>query len=83
MNPAYDFDDIDDYLHDRMSEADRRAFEQALESDPALVQQLEALRAETKVLQLMREDALLEQFAEWERESDEKKAPAVIPGTLM
>lgn len=80
MNPAYDFDDIDDYLHDRMSEADRRAFEQALESDPALVQQVEALRAETKVLQLMREDALFEQFAEWERESDEKKSAGGNPG---
>lgn len=74
MNPAYDFDDIDDYLHDRMSEADRKTFKQALETDAALAQQVEALRTEAHVLRLMREDALLDQFAEWAREEDEKKS---------
>lgn len=68
MNQAYDFDDIDDFLQGRMREADRQAFEQTLASDPELQRQVEALRAEAKVLQLLREEGLLGQFAEWETE---------------
>lgn len=73
MNPAYEFEDLEDYLADRMSAADRQAFEQALETDPELVQRVEALRAEAKLQRLLREEYLLEQFAEWDQEDEEKK----------
>lgn len=73
MNPMYDFEDIDDYLHDRMGASDRQVFEQALETDADLAQRLEALRAEAKVLRLLRNEYLLEQFATWEAEDVEKK----------
>lgn len=73
MNPAYDYDDIDDYLHDRMSAADREAFEQALQSDPALVQQVEAFKAQEQTLQLLHDEYLLEQFEAWDKEEEEKK----------
>lgn len=73
MNPLYDFEDIDDYLNDRMSESDRQAFELALQNDEDLVRRVEALRAENKVLRMLRDEHLLEQFDEWETEIDEKK----------
>lgn len=73
MNPAYDFEDIEDYLEDRMSESDRQAFEQALETDPSLVQRVAALKAEPKVLRLLRDEHLLDQFAAWDKEETEKK----------
>lgn len=79
MNPLYDFEDIDDYLHDRMSTADRAAFEQALQTDADLARRTEALRAESKVLRLLRDEHLLTQFADWEQELDEKKTP--VPAT--
>jgi anti-sigma factor RsiW len=69
MNKAYDFDDIDDYLHGRMSESDKSAFEEALKADPELERRVEALRAESQVFRLLRDDALLEQFGKWETET--------------
>ena len=76
MNPMYEFEDIDDFLHDRMSESDRQAFELALQTDTDLAQRVEALRAESKVLRLLRDEHLLSQFADWEKELDEKKTTA-------
>jgi len=74
MNPHYDFDDIDDYVHDRMSASDRAAFEQTLESDAELARRVEALRAEDKVLRMLRDEQLLAQFEAWDKEAaDEKK----------
>jgi tetratricopeptide (TPR) repeat protein len=73
MNPTYTFEDIDDYLYNRMSASDRLVFEQTLQTDANLVQHLEALRAESKVLRLLRDDYLLEQFADWQSEDAEKK----------
>ncbi len=73
MNPAYEFEDIEDYLEDRMSESDRQAFEQALETDAGLAQRVSVLKAEPKVFRLLRDEYLLEQFAEWDKEADEKK----------
>lgn len=69
MNPQYDFDDIDDYVHGRMSDADRHAFEAALAADPQLARQVEALRAEATVLHSLRREGLLEKLAEWEEET--------------
>lgn len=81
MNPLYDFDDIDDYLHERMSASDRAAFEQALQSDEELQRRVEAQRAESQVLRLLRDAQLLEQFESWEQELDEKKTtPGEPPG---
>lgn len=68
MNAPYDFEDLADYLEGRMSDSDRKAFELALQSDTALAARLEALQSEAKVNRLLREEYLLEQFAEWEKE---------------
>ena len=68
MNPLYEFDDMVDYLEGRMSESDRGAFEQALQADAEMARRLDALQSEVRVNRLLREEYLLEQFAEWERE---------------
>lgn len=75
MNPLYEFDDMVDYLEGRMSESDRGAFEQALQTDAELARRLEALKNEVQVNRLLREEYLLEQFAEWEQE--ERNAPKI------
>ncbi len=75
MNPLYEFDDMVDYLEGRMSESDRGAFEQALQSDADLARRLEALKSEVQLNRLLREEYLLEQFAEWERE--ERNTPKI------
>lgn len=73
MNLHYDFDDIDDYVHDRMSASDRAAFEQALETDAELARRVEALRAEDKVLRMLRDEHLLAQFEAWDRAAAHEK----------
>ncbi|MEQ1745626.1 MAG: hypothetical protein ABMA02_09380 [Saprospiraceae bacterium] len=73
MNPHFDFDDIDDYVHDRMSASDRTAFEQALETDAELARRVEALRAEGKVLRLLRDERLMAQFEAWDKEAASEK----------
>ncbi len=77
MNPLYEFEDIEDYLQDRMSISDRAAFEQALETDTDLVHRVEALRAESKVLRMLRNEHLLTQLDDWSKEGQtpEKKIP--------
>jgi len=83
MNLEYDFDDIDDYLQDRMSDTDRAAFERALETNPELVQRVEVIKAEAKVLRLLRDEYIMDQFESWDKESIEKKTPRFFsaPGT--
>lgn len=77
MNAPYDFEDLVDYLEGRMSESDRGAFEQTLQSDAELVRRLEALKSEVQLNRLLREEYLLEQFAEWEQEErNAQKIPA-------
>ena len=84
MNPHYDFDDIDDYVHDRMSTSDRAAFEQALESDAELARRVEALRAEDKILRMLRDEQLLTQFEAWDKEAaDEKKTGTSSGGAKL
>jgi hypothetical protein len=73
MNPQYEFEDIDDYLHDRMSASDRAAFEEALQSDAGLVRRVEALRAESKVLRMLRNEHLLTQLNDWSADGDTEK----------
>ncbi len=82
MNPLYEFDDIDDYIQDRMSASDRAAFEQALETDADLVQRVEALKEESKVLRMLRNEHLLAQLDDWSKEEgpDEKKTDATDGG---
>ncbi|MBN8680325.1 MAG: hypothetical protein J0M29_19015 [Chitinophagales bacterium] len=81
MNTPYEFEDLDDYLNDRMSASDKAAFEQTLTNDPALQQRLDALRAESSVLQLLRREHLLQQFEQWSDESvPEKKTDPVQVG---
>jgi hypothetical protein len=67
----YDFEDIDDYLNDRMSAPDRTAFEHALATDPDLVERVDALRAEGKVFRLLRDEQLLTKFSAWEKERED------------
>ncbi|HAD11354.1 MAG TPA: hypothetical protein DCF33_02840, partial [Saprospirales bacterium] len=73
MNTPYEFEDLDDYLHGRMSPSDKAAFEQALADDPTLQQRLEALRAESSVLQMLRREHLLQQLEQWSEESAPEK----------
>ncbi|HLP95060.1 MAG TPA: hypothetical protein VK168_13545 [Saprospiraceae bacterium] len=81
MNTPYEFEDLDDYLNDRMSASDKAAFEQTLTNDPALQQRLDALRAENTVLQLLRREHLLQQLEQWSDESvPEKKTDPVQVG---
>lgn len=82
MNPLYEFDDMADYLEGRMSESDRRAFEQALQADAELARRLEALQSEVQVNRLLREEYLLEQFAEWEREEHSALEIPSKPGVM-
>lgn len=77
MNFQYNFDDIDDYVQGRMSDADRAAFEAALTADPQLAVQVDALRAEATVLRSLRREGLLEKMTEWEGEMPAK--PKVVP----
>lgn len=81
MNTPYEFEDLDDYLKDRMSASDKAAFEETLTNDPALQQRLDALRAENTVLQLLRREHLLQQLEQWSDESvPEKKTDPVQVG---
>lgn len=77
MNTLYDFEDIDDYVKGRMSDADRVAFEAAMGDDPKLAAQVEALHAEATVLRSLRREGLLEKMAEWEQEIPAK--PRIVP----
>lgn len=83
MNHLYDFEDLEDYVLGRMSEADRLAFESAMETDPALRQRVSALQAEQEVLYYLRRAMLKEKFAGWRAESalapDVKPAPVDQP----
>ncbi len=77
MNPLYEFEDMEDYIHDRMSPSDRAAFEEALQSDAGLARRVEALRSESKVLRMLRNEHLLQQLNDWsaEGEAGEKTEP--------
>lgn len=80
----YDYDDIEDYLHQRMSESDRLAFEQALADDAQLAIRLDVLKAESKFFDLLHEEHLMAQFKSWELEKKDNPIPHA-PGesTLM
>ncbi len=73
MNPLYEFEDIDDYIHDRMSVSDRVAFEDALQSDADLIRRVEALRSESKVLRMLRNEHLLAQLDDWSNDAEAEK----------
>lgn len=77
MDALYDFEDIDDYVQNRMSESDRLAFEMALADNPDLQQRVEARRAEDAVLGLLYEQHWLSQLDAWrsEGETEKKIAP--------
>lgn len=68
MNTQYEFEDLEDYLSNRMSSSDRASFEQVLETDEVLQRRLEALQAESKVLRLLRKEYLLNQLETWSEE---------------
>ncbi|MCB0526359.1 MAG: CDC27 family protein [Saprospiraceae bacterium] len=68
MNQEYDFEDIDDYLHGRMSTADRQAMEEEISRNAELANRVKAQRAEAHILQLLREEYLRKQFDDWEKE---------------
>ncbi len=75
MNRPYDFEDIEDYLNGRMSDTDRFQFETAMEGDPDLAAEVDAVRAEAKLLRMLRDEALMEQFAAWDNEIDGPERP--------
>lgn len=73
MNPLYEFDDIDDYVHGRMSESDRAAFEDALQVDADLARRVEAMQLEAKVLRMLRNEHLLAQMDAWHNTAQPEK----------
>lgn len=73
MNPLYEFEDIEDYVQNRMSASDRAAFEAALETDPDLFRRVEALQSESKVLRLLRNEHLLAQLETWSEDGEAEK----------
>ncbi|MEI6409148.1 MAG: hypothetical protein WCR52_07190 [Bacteroidota bacterium] len=80
MNGLYDYDDIEDYLEDRMSESDRIAFEQALKTDQDLIKRVNVVRAEAIVQRMMRDEYIMGQFEAWDKEAAEKKTDFSSPG---
>lgn len=74
----YDFEDLEDYLLGNMSDADRRAFESALQTDENLRRRVEALQKEKAVLRYLRRAALKEKMTLWRAEylAGAKQAPA-------
>ena len=88
MNPLYEFEDMEDYIHDRMSPSDRAAFEEALQSDAGLARRVEALRSESKVLRMLRNEHLLQQLNDWSAEGEagkkqSRRPPAAKGGTYL
>lgn len=73
MNPEYEFDDIDDYIHNRMSVPDRAAFENALQLDSDLARRVEALQSESKILRMLRNEHLLARLDDWSNEMEPEK----------
>jgi len=73
MNGLYDYDDIEDYVEDRMSETDRIAFEQVLKTDQDLIKRVNVVRAEAIVQRMMRDEYIMSQFEAWDKEAAEKK----------
>lgn len=71
----YDFEDLEDYVLGRMSEADRAAFESELLSDPVLQRRVKALRAEQDILRTLRRQAMREKFGKWKAETMRENAP--------
>lgn len=74
MKRPYDFEDIEDYLNGKMNDADRTQFEVVLADDPELVTEVNAVRAEAKLLRMLRDKALMDQFAAWD---EEPNAPGI------
>lgn len=74
----YDFEDLEDYLLGNMSEADRQAFESAMQTDENLRLRVEALQKEKAVLRYLRRAALKEKMTRWRAEylQGTKQAPA-------
>lgn len=75
----YDFEDLEDYVLERMSEPDRVAFELAMEADGALRRRVEALRKEKEVLYYLRRAVLKEKMAAWRAEQLSAKIPPAKP----
>lgn len=68
MNRPYDFEDIEDYLNGKMSDADHIEFEKTLADDADLATKVNAARSEAKLLRMLRDEALLNQFETWEKQ---------------
>lgn len=64
----YDFEDLEDYLLGKMSEADRRAFESTMQTDENLRLRVDALQKEKAVLRYLRRAALKEKMTRWRAE---------------
>ncbi|GAA4399640.1 hypothetical protein GCM10023187_11830 [Nibrella viscosa] len=60
---------IDDYLSDALSAADRRAFEQQMQTDPVLQEEVELQRALIAQLRIRGAGNLKAQMRQWETES--------------
>lgn len=74
-----DFEDLEDYVLERMSEPDRAAFESAMKADDALRRRVEALRKEKEVLYYLRRAVLKEKMAAWRAEQPRAETPPATP----
>lgn len=70
MNHPYDFNDINDYIEGRMSEADRLAFEKDLSQNQELQTALKAALAQEEIMRYLRTKALQQKMEAWMDEED-------------
>jgi hypothetical protein len=73
MNTPNDIEQLENYLHDRMAPSERLALEAAMEANPELYKQLEALRAEPEVLKLLRQHLFRKQLKAWKDRQERRR----------
>ncbi|MEO1261907.1 MAG: hypothetical protein AAFZ15_24095 [Bacteroidota bacterium] len=64
MKHPYKFDDIDNYVHGRMSEAELKDFKATLAINENLQKETEAAQAQSKIMAYLRKEALLKEMNE-------------------
>ncbi len=73
MKHPYELEDIEDYHHGRMTDAERIAFEEVLADNAGLQKELEAVQAQEDIMAYLRKEALMEEMEKWGKEKEEAK----------
>lgn len=73
------WDQIDDYLHGRLSPEEEQSMEQAIQTDADLKEEVQQQEKIVKGLRQLRLEALTEQTLAWEAEIGEEKEAATTP----